>query len=314
MLLSLKTCWLFTVALSLWLPQIADAQAERKAGDTAWYRDGRRLKSREKATGYRLPSVQTDSGYRTADYYINGRLKLLSYTSQPNRIADSGYYTSYDSFGRKTSEGCHDFGNLSGRWYYYYQGFLQQEGTFKHGDRSGLWRQYYAGSNSLYRKGSYFLGGSEGAFRTYYRNGKLKRLEYYDGGKLLKGGTCFDSLGHPVKYTPFIIDPVYSGDIHKFVDRLYKKGRRRGDLSCEYTWFRFTIRRDGSTGELESGSPDSTNEAYIKKIVSRMGAWKPMIVDGHPVTSLANCMFCVWCEGARIDIKFSPLEDITLQL
>ena len=306
-----ESLWLFTAAIAVALPAVAEAQAAQVSGDSI-YREWQRIKSWQKTVGHSLPSVKTDSGYRRADYYLNGRRKMLSYTSRSDRVADSGYFICYDSLGRKTSEGLHDFEKLIGRSRFFYQGFLFLEGNYKYGDRTGLWRQYYTGSNILYSKGSYFLGGREGAFRTYHRNGRLKLLEYYSGGSLLPGATRFDSLGHPVKYTPLIIDPVYSGDINKRIDRIYREGRRRGDLSCEYTWFQFTIGRDGSISSLQTYSWGGTNNDYVKRLVSRMINWKPMMVDGHAIVSRADCKLCVWCTGARIEMRFSPLADITL--
>ncbi len=295
--------------------QVSDTPWYMKVNDTVWYNKYGWEVSGMQAIRYRLPSVGTDSGYRTTYYRINGSREMVTYGPRPNVVADSGYYIYYNKQGYKTAEGLQRLGEQVGRWLYYYHGVLQLEATYKYGVRHGASRRYYAGTSKLYREGSYFLGVKDDTFRTYYRNGVLKRVDYYDGGKLIRG-TCFDSLGRWVAFTPFMIEPGYPGNLNEVLDSVCRKDRRQGRLPYAYNGFSFTISRDGDISGLAlEPAVDTTNNRYISKLFARMRRWTPMIIDGCAVASYAHCRICSWRVGVRMDVvRFEPAEDVTLQL
>lgn len=310
--------------------------------DTVWYgADKQTLKDRAGAVFYSLPLIKTDSGYRFAEYYLNGILRSQGYATTAANLIRTGYYTLYDSSGYKITEGFYRKGMRHGLWRDYFlhsnrrwaegeyqndalngtyraydslSGLMRLEGSFTNGLRTGLWQHYYGGTDKLYRIGAYEADKRQGEFKCYYRNGALKRLDIYEAGEIKKGGKRFDSLGKPIAYTPFVTYPEYKGNLEKLLKReLHDKGTAAGDLTYGISYFRFELSRDGRASGLELVPGHDANTEYIKSFFAQMGDWKPMVVDNHTVAAEAHGGIKVEKEDAWIHIEFKPAEDFTLE-
>jgi hypothetical protein len=118
---------------------------------------------------------------------------------------------------------------------------------------------------------------------SYWKNGELKRKDFFKNGKL-KSGKCFDENGKVVEYYDFEIQPEFPGGNEAFNDFIkehlvYNNSTTEGKLI-----FKFTIEVDGKVSNLKilkDTNPSITNE--VNKMFKIMPIWKPAIQDGIPV-------------------------------
>ena len=74
-------------------------------------------------------------------------------------------------------------GRQQGMWKYYYpDGSMKAEGSFKDGLRDGTWIFYYA-NKQIQQQGAYLKSQPEGNWKWFYPNGKLLREENFKNGK-----------------------------------------------------------------------------------------------------------------------------------
>jgi antitoxin component YwqK of YwqJK toxin-antitoxin module len=306
--------------------------------DTLWYsRDWKRVGSRYQASFFRLAPVKTDTGYRVIDYYVDGSLFMKGYTSAPEEALRTGYFTQYDGEGVRTSEGGYSKGLRNGRWLYYYGdgkrvraevfyskdlmhgvsrdydsavGKSRLEGEWAMGSQTGTWKQYYTGTDRLYRAGTYRFGERDGEFKTYYMDGRLKRLDYYEAGHLTKGGKCYDPAGKQIECSPYYQDPAYLGDLHALGERMAQKaGFRKRRPFPDHTWFYFTITRKGTITDIAVGEPKGPVAAQIPWLVKKMARWRPMEVDGNYIACRVSCFVRVDETGVLLRPEFAAAED-----
>lgn len=67
----------------------------------------------------------------------------------------------------------------------------------------------------------YSMGGFHGNLITYYQDGTLKRKDYFENEKLIKG-QCFDKSGKKTKHFPYLILPSFPGGVPKLYQFLSK--------------------------------------------------------------------------------------------
>lgn len=131
--------------------------------DTLWYSSHWVKVSKPEASFFRLVA-ETDSGYRTNDYYLFGKLFRtgcrLSIESECY-IYRTGTYEYYDSLG-----------------------YLVRTGRFDSGRRVGTWRGYYLHSKAL-KNEDHYRGDSLFGQSLYYdeQTGRISGITVYDSGK-----------------------------------------------------------------------------------------------------------------------------------
>lgn len=143
-----------------------------------------------------------------------------------------------------------------------------------------------------------FKKGKPKKVENYYRNGQLKRIEFYEGHWESLGGQCYDSLGVEVDFTPFRIDPQFVGGEEAL--RLYILSK----IYCPptvteqcVTIVSFSIDKEGYPTEVKVSK--SSGYEYLDKqavrVVWNMPPWIPGTLDGR-VQSLQM----------RLPIKWNP--------
>jgi protein TonB len=126
-----------------------------------------------------------------------------------------------------------------------------------------------------------------GKLMTYWPDGKIKRKDIYESGKLLTGN-CYDSIGKEVKYFPYEQMPQFPGGeqfLFKFLTYNVRypvaaqEARIQGRVIVQ-----FYVNVDGKIEDLKvvrSINPDLDREAI--RVVNNMPDWFPGKVDGVPV-------------------------------
>jgi protein TonB len=122
--------------------------------------------------------------------------------------------------------------------------------------------------------------------RTYYDDGKLKRLEFWKDGQFISG-KCYDKEGHVITHTPYIIEPEFPGGreaMYQFISKEAKhpkeflKIMEGGDAKIS-----FMVLQDGRLANIKL--LEATAEPFGKealRVVKKMPRWRVGSVDGNP--------------------------------
>ncbi len=143
-------------------------------------------------------------------------------------------------------------------------------------------------NGGLQLKAFYKDGQLNGEFITYWPNGKLRRKDVYDNGKLVTGN-CFDSIGNNLnEYFPYETMPMFPGGDKKLFAYLlnevkYPEGALESDIRGRVIT-QFYVDTDGSVTDIrivESLNYYLDLEAY--RVISSMPIWIPGTIEGEKV-------------------------------
>lgn len=215
----------------------------------------------------------------------------------------------YDKKGSRSIEGTYSKGYKSGIWIYYfvctnkikeiqeytdieeynvkiydslYDFICEEYAIDKYGKKNGNCIQYHYKSDSIKNKGLYISGKKDKEHYEYFKNGNVKRLEYYEQNKL-KWAKMFNENGESIKYYPAFEFPTYKEFINNF---LFNR------LPCAYTCAQYkpytihiTIDNNGKVTKVNIDNIE--DEACAKKIeetIMKMKKWKPAKIENKPIT------------------------------
>ena len=135
-------------------------------------------------------------------------------------------------------------------------------------------------------------GKKNGAYKTYWENGVLKRFDTFKNGKLIKGN-CYNDKGEEVKYYNFYIDPKFPGGdeglaIYLSQNLKYPKNSRTSSsvgkviVSCN-------IDEEGSivNATIVKGVNNILNEEALR-VILKMPNWEPALRNGNAISSEIN--------------------------
>lgn len=127
----------------------------------------------------------------------------------------------------------------------------------------------------------------DGELLSYWKNGNLKRKDYYKKGKL-KNGECWDENGKLVKHYDFQIPAKFPGGInqlHVYLKENFKYPPQYNYKIRKIIKVKFRINTDGSVYNIEilDGINTELNEEAIR-LIQNMPKWYPAYQDGNPVS------------------------------
>ncbi len=206
--------------------------------------------------------IKLDDKYEVKYYYVNRTLLMTgTYASIEKDIRD-GYFKYYDEFGILSAEG-------------YYNNNLKER----------TWKSYKNGE--LWLEINYLNDKYNGSFTSFYRNGRVKRKDYFEKGEF-KIGNCYDKNGNDTLYYPFRIEPVFKGGEEK----MYKYLSENVNYPYEAKKYgvegkvivKFYVNEKGKivNTTVISKTPEILNESAIKCVLS-MPNWVPGLQDGEVV-------------------------------
>lgn len=148
-------------------------------------------------------------------------------------------------------------------------------------------RKVWYESGELRFMSNFENGKIDGEFLSYWKNGNLKRKDFYKKGKLKKGH-CWNENGEKIKYYDFEIHPSYPGGKQK-MNQFIKQNLKYPQLSKKYNIggkviVDFVIDINGKIVDAnikQSVNKEIDNEAL--RIINSMPKWKPGLQDGIPV-------------------------------
>ncbi|MBS1771827.1 MAG: TonB family protein [Bacteroidetes bacterium] len=211
-------------------------------------------------------------GAKTGTWYfyaVDGRLK-----SKENYSEDQldGELVTYDSIGNK---------------YAIY--------NFRGGKKHGNWKLNYYGTKQVWIDYNFMDDSLDGSLRTYYKNGKLKREETYNFGKLISS-KCYSESGTEVQYFPVITNPKFESDVMTYVGNNLRYPEDAKEKGIEgKVLVKFWINESGTVSDAEvlQGLSKSCDEEAIR-IVSQMPPWEPATIDGTPYSMYQTVPIVFW--------------------
>jgi hypothetical protein len=163
-----------------------------------------------------------------------------------------------------------------------YEAILNQHGEF-----NGKTKLYYKESGSLQAEIPYVNGKINGTVKGFYPNGKLKRFDIYQAGKLIKP-QMFDQSAQPSVYCGKLIQPAVLQNELSDTKKVTVTNVRYPSETIEprmnskvQVWV--TVNENG---ELSSAIPLSLLKSGIEyktpKVLRKMGEWQPAKKDCDP--------------------------------
>lgn len=232
--------------------------------DTLFFKKDGQSCNRNEASSYKISSPQTE-GFLVREFDINGTLKSEYQVSSfiPREIKD-GLFTQYLKTGEKV-----------------------RETFYKNGMRNGNDQTFYP-NGKVSNEGEYRNDLAIGAHLWYNPEGKIRRKELYDGGKMLKG-TCYSITGADTTYFPAEEMPEFPGKeqaLYQFIANNvhYPKECRKKSIEGK-VFVKFKVGNDGLVSDcsiLRSVHPLLDAEAL--RVVSSLPKWNPGRQEGKPVT------------------------------
>ena len=255
---------------------------------------------------FTLPQPKTDWALKlqnrdTTFYNTSGRIVkalknaafyeiLLPDPQHPDRVLEQLYYASHKMFSEKYFMKSKLAENLPDSIINKYGHQTIPVGVANRFIRTpeGTFREWYK-NGQLKKEIDYRAGIKNGVFKLFWENGKPRRNDVFDNGKLVSGN-CYDNTGRTVEY--FEPDSKaafrfgkkamieFLSDNLKYPDRALKS-KKEGTVEV-----RFLIDKTGfisTAGVPVSVDKDLDLEAI--RLVKSMPQWLPEIKDGDPVAS-----------------------------
>lgn len=127
-------------------------------------------------------------------------------------------------------------------------------------------------------------GQCHGSFVVYWENGKIKRNDIFNNGKLVEG-KCFNNKGVEVKYYEYEKLPQFPGGPRKYTEFFNREFKMLTDYSGEpivgEVKVSFFVEKDGSITDLniDEGTERRLNAAALKFFL-KMPKFEPYIFEG----------------------------------
>lgn len=145
----------------------------------------------------------------------------------------------------------------------------------------------YHDNGQLQAKGLMVEGQFHDTLLSYYEDGKARRIDQYEVGRLIKG-QCFDKEGKETAYFPYQVLPEFLGgqeELFKYLGeniRYPKDARENGLEGVVYVGF--VIDKDGAVKDvtLRKDTYKLLAEEAIR-VVKTMPNWNPGLRDGEKV-------------------------------
>jgi TonB family protein len=232
--------------------------------DTVFLNFGSRpTKKRAEAEYYRFLGSPEFGRCKVEDFYLSGKRKKVFFVSSKDTATLDGNITSYYENGQK-----------------------EYTGSYISGTQSGIWKTYFKDTNAIWQLIEYFPYGGDttGILKSFYRSGKLKRIEY-EGKNDLDTGVCYNEDGTEKKFTRFQAMPKADYIWQQFVKREIKYPRKSVNEGIYgRVNVRFTVSKNGRIYNVKAlNDPESELAKEAVRVVSLFPDWIPGVQDDETV-------------------------------
>jgi protein TonB len=173
---------------------------------------------------------------------------------------------------------------------YLMNGQITNEDNYAHVKKrksEGVSKTWFEENGQLRFDLNYKEGKYDGPLRSYYKDGKLKRDDVYQEGKLVKG-RCLTHSGQDTAFYEFEIKPLFPGGETKMMQYLstnirYPRKALRAGISGLVV-ASFDVNDNGTISRIEilQQVNDAMDQEVIR-IISAMPRWQPGEEDGKKV-------------------------------
>jgi len=170
--------------------------------------------------------------------------------------------------------------------------------------QSGLATEYYT-SGQLKHTINYTVGKLNGALKTYYNTGQLKRQDLYKNDSLVTG-RCYTLIGADTSHFPYFMMPEFPGGTKKLYEYLGTSisypllARDNGVQGTVYVSFMVSKTGQVSSVQILRGIGAGCDEESIK-VVSEMPNWTPGYVDGIVANTWYNIPIKYSLSGSKLN-------------
>lgn len=215
-------------------------------------------KNRADAKYYRFVGKPEFGQIMVEDFYSSGKKKNVFYVSAKDTATYDGKFTSYDE-----------------------NGFKIETGRYVSNTRTGIWKRYYDGTDQLWVQCEFspYGGDTTEILRSFYKNGKLKRVEY--SGKNIDTGICYTEDGELRPFTPFSTMPEADYNWQEYVSQHLKYPKSAlNDGMYGSVYVQLMVSKDGKISDVVATNDAETPLAKeAVRVVSQMPNWKPGVED-----------------------------------
>jgi TonB family protein len=299
---------------------VANYMNDKLEGDyEGWYPSGKPMLS---GSFYRNTPVKThlthfeDGSIRSKQEYPGniGYGTLVTYDSATRKVVVKGeqrdgkrvgmwyvYHPGTDqlSIKRKYKDGLGEGEYVS----FYDDGSKEGLGSLRNGKKVGDWVYYHRGSGKEWLKLRYDNDGMlSGDIYAYYGDGKTKRHDLYDAGKLIES-SCYSIYEEKIKATPLMTKAAFDGDVFTFIgnELKYPEVSRSQGVQGKVV-VEFIVNEDGTLSDIEVSQ--SLNEECDKeaiRIVATMPKWKPTQFDDTNLKWPTSLPIVFWIPESTAD-------------
>lgn len=153
--------------------------------------------------------------------------------------------------------------------------------------QEGLHKNYRRSGGALWYSQNFAEGKLHGELRSYYPNGKLKRIEKYEHGQFISG-VCYNEDGSEREFTHFERQPSYPGGEQALFQHIsknivYPKKALENNIQGSVI-LSFVVNRDGSVSNIEILKDLGAGcGAEAVRVAQLMEPWVPGYFDDQPV-------------------------------
>ncbi|RDV14371.1 TonB family protein [Pontibacter diazotrophicus] len=178
-------------------------------------------------------------------------------------------------------------GIMDGPYYEWHKnGNVKVQATYSNDRLIGEYKSWYE-SGKLHYKRKYRDNLPQDTLIAYYETGDVRRVEVYDGGKMVSG-KLFDEAGGEMEFFPMEQMPEFPGGEQKMLNWLsrnikYPKSMRKEKVQGLVV-LSYVVEENGSIGEVEVVKElHPAADAEAVRMLNSMPAWKPGLQEGKPI-------------------------------
>jgi len=236
-----------------------------RAQDTTWYTVLFKTTIRENAHSYRV-KVRTDSGCRTASYYMTGRI-----------ISTSSY----------SDDSCHVA--QGERCFYNATGIVTVRRNYKAGKLNGI-ETYYHDNGNIWATGNNLDGQPEGEWKSWHLSGKPAGISQFAGGKQVSARFFNENGNSNDKVDSFFRAATYPGGnaaLRSYLQRQVRYPDAAKRIGIEgYVVVQFKVSKEGKLTDIEVvKSVESSLDKEACRVLRNLDDWEPALIGGLPVES-----------------------------
>ncbi len=176
---------------------------------------------------------------------------------------------------------------------YQLNGTLLEKSTYQNFGRKtkiGVW-QKWSGDGQLILD-AYFneKGNLEGTARSYFEDGRLRREDHFDDGKLVTG-KVWDDNGDEIAHYPLLEEVSFGAeymDWFRYLGKNVKYPTQARRMGIQGTvMVEFLIQKDGSVSDIKViSSPHESLSEETERVMRLSPKWNPQKIEGEAQVTL----------------------------